>query len=70
MTGHSAFTDAELQWLAKTEKVGANLPDDALTRLARVGVVDRTDQGPEITGLGRLVLDEARINRRLPLRRM
>ena len=69
MTGHSDFTDAELQWLAKTEKVGANLPDDALTRLAGVGVVDRTDQGPKITGLGKLVLDEARINRRLPSRK-
>ncbi len=69
MTGHSDFTDAELQWLAKTEKVGANLPDDALTKLARVGVVDRTEMGPKITGFGRLVLDEARNIGRLPRRK-
>ncbi len=68
MTGHSDFTNAELQWLAKTEKVGAELPDDILATLAKSGVVDRTDDGPKITGLGRIVLGEARINRRLPER--
>ncbi len=68
MIGHSDFTNAELQWLAKTEKVGAELPDDILATLAKSGVVDRTDDGPKITGLGRTVLGEARINRRLPER--
>ena len=68
MTGHSDFTDAELVWLAKTEKVGAKLPDDILVKLRKFGVVDRTDVGPKITGLGILVVDEARINRRLPKR--
>ncbi len=68
MTGASDFTEAELRWLAKTEKVGAKLPDDILARLAEFGVVDLTDLGPKITGLGTIVLGEARINRRLARR--
>ena len=69
MTNHPDFTDAELDWLAKIEKGGANPPDRILDNLVEFGGVDRTNAGPKITGLGRLVI-VARKNRRLPLRRM
>ncbi len=68
MTGPSDFTDAELEWLEKTEKVGVKLPDDILAKLVKSGVVDSTGLGPKITGLGRIVLDEARNIGRLPRR--
>ena len=64
----SDFTDAELEWLEKTEKVSPKLPDDILAKLVISGVVDSTGLGPKITGLGRIVLDEARNIGRLPRR--
>ncbi len=66
MTGPSDFTDAELEWLEIIEKAAACPPDDILEKLIKSGVVDRTDLGPKITGLGMIVLGEARIGRRLP----
>ena len=68
MTGPSDFTDAELEWLEMIEKAGAYPPDDILAKLIESGVVDRTELGPKITGLGMIVLGEARINGRLPRR--
>ena len=64
MTGHSDFSDAELRWLARVEKAVTTLPDEIASKLVTSGVADRTDLGLEITGLGRTVLKEARINRR------
>ncbi len=66
MTGPSDFTDAELEWLEMIERAGAYPPDDILEKLIDSGVVNRTNLVPTITGLGRIVLGEARINGRLP----
>ena len=68
MTEHSDFTNAELEWLAKTEKVGAKLPDGIFAKFVKSGVVDSTERGPKIAGLGRTVLEGARNIGRLPRR--
>ena len=66
MTGPSDFSDDELSWLGKAEKPFAVLPEEIEAKLVESGVIDRTNLGPKITGLGRIVLDEARKTRRLP----
>ena len=66
MTGPSDFTDTELSWLVRAEKLDATPPNEIGAKLVKSGVVDRTDLGVKITGLGKLVLEEARKTRRLP----
>ena len=64
MTGPSDFTDDELRWLAAAQKVGVQMPSEIENKLVKAGVIDRTQLGPKITGLGKTVLDEAKKNRR------
>ena len=66
MTGPSDFNDAELGWLVRCLKPGTTPPNEIGYRLIASGVVDRTDLGLKITGLGKIVLDEARTIGRLP----
>ena len=58
----SDFTDTELGWLVEAEKqlVGVKLPDDIEAKLVETGVLDHTELGLKITGLGKLILGEAR----------
>jgi len=65
MTNQSDFTDEELTWIANiNQRRGVFPPDEVEARLVNNGVADRTDKGLKITGLGKLVLDEAQINKR------
>ena len=65
MTNQSDFTDEELTWLAGIgQRRGVAPPDKVEVRLVNSGVADRTDLGLKITGLGKVILDEARINKR------
>ena len=60
MTKASDFNNAELRWLVKAEKLGAAPPREIEDKLVVSGVVDLTDQGLKITGLGKIILAEAR----------
>ena len=61
MTGPSDFTDDELMWLARVEgSIGVAPPRGIENKLRRRGVIDRTDLGLKITGLGGIILGEAR----------
>ncbi len=68
MTQPSDFTDSELGWLVEAEKdlVGVNPPDAIEVKLVESGVLDRTELGLKITGLGKLILAEARQSGRCP----
>lgn len=70
MTGPSDFTDIELKWLAEVEKylVGLKVPDDIEAKLVSTGVADKTDLGIKLTGLGKIILAEARRLGRAPAR--
>ena len=68
MTGPSDFSDDELIWLGSALKPFAVLPEEIEAKLVESGVIDRTNLGPKITGLGMMVLDEARKIGRLPKR--
>ena len=59
MTVPSDFSDDELRWLATTETLGSKMPSEVEAKLVKSGVVNRTDLGPKITGLGKIVLLEA-----------
>ncbi len=67
MTSPSDFSDDELSWLVRALKPGATPPKEIGDKLIASGVVDRTNLGLRITGLGRVVLDEARTIGRLQL---
>ncbi len=69
MTGPSDFKYDELIWLGRAEKPFAVPPEEIEAKLVESGVVDRTNLGLKITGLGRMVLDEARNIGRLPRRK-
>jgi hypothetical protein len=66
MTTQSDFTDEELHWLKQAEQRRSGVfPPEAITRkLAQTGVVDISDLGVRLTGLGSLILSEARRNGR------
>ena len=66
MTGPSDFSDAELSWLVRARKPVTTPPDEIEAKLVASGVVVRTDLGLKVTGLGWIVLDEARNIGRLP----
>ena len=70
MTTHNDFSDKEIGWLAEAEKylVGVKPPEEIGNALVTSGLLDRTDLGLKITGLGKLILKEARDNRRAPPR--
>ncbi len=65
MTGLSDFEDEELVWLAKV-KLGAAPPKEVEHKFVEKGVVDRTDSGLKVSGLGNIILDEARTAGRIP----
>ncbi len=69
MTGPSDFKYDELIWLERAEKPFAVPPEEIEAKLVESSVVDRTNLGLKITGLGRMVLDEARNIGRLPRRK-
>ena len=62
MTQPSDFTDIELGWLVEAEKylVGVKPPDDIEAKLVECGLLDRGELGLKITGLGKMILGEAR----------
>lgn len=66
----SDFTDDELIWLAESEKylVGIKPPDAIASKLVDAGLLDLTDDGLRITGLGKNVLGQARDIGRAPPR--
>jgi len=66
MTGPSDFTDEELRWIEAAKKVGVSIPASIENDLIQKGVIDRADLGPKITGLGKVVVDEAKKIGRLP----
>ncbi len=70
MTQPSDFTDIELGWLVEAEKylVAVKPPDEIEAKLVGSGVLDRTELGLKITGLGKLILGEARKIGRLTVR--
>ena len=66
MTRPSDFTDEELIWLAKVETfIDVIPPQNVEDKFIRRGVADRTNLGPKITGLGRIILDEAQSSGRI-----
>ncbi len=65
MTGPSDFEDEELLWLAKIA-LGDAPPKDIEIRFVGRGVADRTISGLKVTGLGNIILDEARSSGRIP----
>ncbi len=69
MTGPSDFSDDELSWLVRCLKHGTTPPNEIRDKLVAAGVVDITDLGLWTTGLGEIVLDEARTSGRLPSHR-
>ncbi len=60
MTKPSDFSNTELNWLVKAGKPGVAPPKEIEAKLINSGVVDRTDLGLKITGLGKIILEEAR----------
>ena len=70
MTTHYDFTDEEIGWLVEAEKylVGVKPPEEIGNALVTSDLLDRTDWGLRITGLGKLILKEARDNGRAPAR--
>ena len=62
MTQPSDFTDSELGWLVEAERslVGVKLPNDIEVKLVECGLLDRSELGLKITGLGKMILGEAR----------
>jgi hypothetical protein len=60
--GPSDFTDEELGWLSKIGRgaFSGSPPKEIADNLVLRGVADRTDLGLRITGLGGMVLEEAR----------
>ena len=70
MTGASDFSDKALIWLAKVEHSNdVNPPEEVKNKLVRRGVADRADLGLKITGLGRIILNEARSTGLIPKHR-
>lgn len=65
MTGLSDFEDEELVWLAKIV-LGDVPPKGIQDKFVGKGVADRTVSGLKITGLGNIILDEARSSGRIP----
>lgn len=64
MTGHNDFSDGQLRLLAKAEKTQNGISRTEILRLfpdpgLRAKVFDETDLGFKITGLGRILLNEA-----------
>ena len=65
MTGPSDFEDEELLWLAKIA-FGDVPPEEIENKFVARGVADRTLSGLKVTGLGNIILDEARSSGRIP----
>ncbi len=65
MTGLSDFEDEELVWLAKIA-LGDIPPKEIQDKFVGKGVADRTISGLKVTGLGNIILDEARSSGRIP----
>ncbi len=71
VTGLSDFEDDELVWLVNLERPpGIVPPKEVEHKFVEKGVADRTDSGLKITGLGTIILDEARASGRIPPRTM
>ena len=70
MTQPSDFTDIELGWLVEAEKylVAVKPPEKIEAKLVGSGVLDRTELGLKITGLGKLIVAEARQSGRVGAR--
>ncbi len=65
MTGPSDFEDEELVWLAKIS-LGDTPPKEIENKFVARGVADLTISGLKVTGLGNIILDEARAAGRIP----
>ena len=71
MTALSDFGDDELIWLANLERPPGIVPPKEIEhKFVGKGVAERTDSGLKITGLGTIILDEARFSGRIPPKTM